>query len=399
MKRYVIIGNGVAGASAAEQIRKTDANGQIDIFSRENHPFYYRPRLPEFLAGDVPVEKFTMHSLDKYKEWNINVHLADNIEYIDPSQKIVRSSKQGLIEYDSLLLANGASCNIPPLPGADKLGVFVLRTIDDAKALQTAAQHYKQAVLVGGGLLGLEAGFGLIKLGLQVKVVEFFDRLLPRQMDEQGAKVLQGLLEKKGFVFHLGARVKEIVGKDQAEAMLLEDGACLPGGIILFSAGVHPNLELGKAIGLDIDKCIKVNASMQTSIEGIYAAGDVAEFQGIPGGIWPIALAQGKVAGSNMAGQEAAYIPKPPSMQLKVAGINLTSAGNIDPDNLLTGLRMRQGDNYRKIVLQDDVIAGFIFLGDSEGVRQCTDAMNQGRHLGELATEIGYPGFDFSQLD
>ncbi|MDR1397345.1 MAG: FAD-dependent oxidoreductase [Desulfarculales bacterium] len=396
MKRYVIIGNGAAGASAAEQIRLLDNEGSITMFTRESHPFYYRPRLPEYLAGEISLDKFTMHSPDKYKQWRVDLRLEDSIVSIDPKAGRVVSAKSGPLDYDALLLACGASANIPSLPGTDKKGVFALRSLEDANAIKAAAARSGQAVLVGGGLMGLEAGHALIKLGLRVQVAEFFGRLLPRQMDAAGAGLLQALLEKMGFVFHLNVRVREISGADCAQGLLLENGTCLPGGLVIFSAGIRPNLEL--AIDLQTDKAIKVNEYMRTSQPGVWAAGDAAEYQGQPGGIWPTAMAQGKAAGADMAGKPFPYLPKPPSASLKVAGINLTSAGDIDPEDKLTAKRLIRGDNYRKIILRDDVIKGFIFLGAAEGVRQCAEAMNQGKKLGSLTDELDREDFDFKRL-
>jgi nitrite reductase (NADH) large subunit len=368
------------------------------MFTREEQPFYYRPRLPEYLAGEISLDKFIMHSLAKYEQWGIEARLNDNILSIDPDGKTVLSAKSGPVAYDALLLACGASSNIPALPGTDKSGVLALRSLKDADAIKEAAGRSRQAVLVGGGLMGLEAGHGLIKLGLKVQVVEFFDRLLPRQMDSAGGKILQTMLENLGFTFYLNARAQEITGGSQADGLLLQDGSKLPGGLVLFSAGIRPNLELAQAIGLKIDKAAQVDQYMRTNHPGIWAAGDMAEYQGQPGGIWPVAMAQGKIAGADMAGRPESYEPKAPSTSLKVAGINLTSAGNIDPDDRLTVKRLQKGNIYRKIVLQDEVIKGFIFLGTTEGIRQCTEAMNRGQKLGSLARELEEENFDFRRL-
>lgn len=402
MKHYVIIGNGVAGATALEQIRKADPSGKIIVFTKESHPFYYRPRLPEFLAGEVALEKFTMRSLNDYRDWGVDIHFNTSVESVDPDKKIVTDSKGTRFAYDALLLAMGATANTPPLKGSDKKGVFTLRTVEDALALRETASACQAAILIGGGLLGLEAGYGLIKLGLNVQVVEFFDHLMPRQMDKRGAAILQGMLEKMGFSFYLGARAQEILGDGRAEGLKLADGTIIPGGMVLCSAGISPNLELARQLaeisGLRIDKAIVVDDYMQTGAPDIWAAGDVAEYHGLPGGIWPSAMAQGRIAGINMAGGKEAYQAKAPSTSLKVAGIKLTSAGDIDPDNKLEAAIVSGQGHYRKIVLKNNVIKGIIFLGDVDGVRQCTDAMNTGKDLGPLAKELNNPDFDFDRL-
>ena len=398
MKRYIIIGNGTAGASAAEQIRNRDKEGSIVIFSREKNPYYYRPRLPEYMTGEAKPEDFTLHSLSRYAEWNVDLRLGENIAAIDPGKKEVTGEKSGVVSYDELLLAAGANSFLPPVTGNDKAGVFTLRTIDDADALINASKKTKTAVLVGGGLLGLEAGRALINLGLKTEVVEFMDRLLPRQLDQVSAKILQGQLEQMGFSFHLSAKAREISGGNTATGLILEDGTAIEGGIILFSAGVRPNLELARAAGLAIDKAVKVDQYMRTSVPGIWAAGDVTEFNGQPCGIWPIAMAQGEAAGASMAGELSAYAPQAPSTTLKVAGIDLISAGNIDADNSGISKCFVSGKVYRKIVLEGDIIKGIIFLGSTNGAYACIEAMNEGRHLGSVVEELDRKDFDFSRL-
>jgi nitrite reductase (NADH) large subunit len=401
MKKYVIIGNGAAGASALERIRALDPQASITVFSKEKYPFYYRPRLPEFLAGEVALEKFTMHSLEQYKQWQVDFRAQTEVTAIDPKGKAARTQDGRETPYDALLLACGANANIPPLPGADKKGVFSLRRVDDAIALRQAASQTSSAILVGGGLLGLEAGHGLIKLGLKVQVVEFFDRLLPRQMDRDGAAMLQAMLEAMGFEFYLGARSREVSGRERAGGLVLEDGRELKSPLILFSAGIAPDLALARSLGKDlrVDKAIVVDEYMRSSIEGVYAAGDAAEFGGMPGGIWPVALSQGRIAGANMTGTPPLrYQPQAPSTTLKIAGISLVSAGNIDADAKLPAAVARQDGYYRKIVLDQGKIAGLIFLGDTAGVKQCQEAMNKGLDVSSHLAALSRRDFDFTLL-
>jgi nitrite reductase (NADH) large subunit len=282
----------------------------------------------------------------------------------------------------------------------NKKGVFSLRRVDDATALRQAAAQTPSAILVGGGLLGLEAGHGLIKLGLKVQVVEFFDRLLPRQMDREGAAMLQSILESMGFEFYLGAKSREISGQEQASGLVLEDGRELQSPLILFSAGVTPDLTLARSLGQDlrVDKAIVVDEYMRASIDGVYAAGDAAEFGGMPGGIWPVALSQGRIAGANMTGAALSYQPQAPSTTLKIAGVSLVSAGNIDADGKLQAVVARQAGYYRKIVLDRGKIAGLIFLGDSAGAKQCQEAMNKGLDVSPHLDALSRRDFDFRLL-
>jgi len=398
MKRYVIIGNGTAGASAAVQIRKRDKEGSVVIFTKERNPYYYRPKLPEYISGELKPASFTMHTLAQYKDWNVDLRLGETITAIDAAKKEVTGEKSGKLHYDELLLALGSQCFLPPVTGSGKAGVFTLRTIDDAEAIIAAAGKTKTAILVGGGLLGLEAGRALVKLGLRVEVVEFMDRLLPRQLDPESAALLQNQLSGMGFAFHLSAKAQEISGGEAAAGLVLADGKNIEGGLVLFSAGVRPNLELARGAGVAIEKAIKVDEYMRTSVPGIWAAGDVCEFNGQACGIWPIAMAQGTAAGASMAGELSAYLPQVPGTTLKVAGIDLISAGNIDAENSGVSKRHVSGNVYRKIVLEGDTIKGVIFLGATKGASECIAAMNEGRRLGPLAAELNRPDFDFSRL-
>ncbi len=211
MASYIILGNGIAANTAAENIHKLEPGSSIHMFSREKHYFYYTPVLPEFLSGEKDVKGMTLHNAEWYTKRNIELHLNTAIAKIDPAKKTVTTGGDDIYSYDKLLLATGGFSFVPPIEGADSPGVYSLRTLADAEAIKGRASKAKKLVLIGGGLLGLEAGNGLRKAGLDVTVVEFFPRLLPRQMDVKGAAILQKQLEGMGFSFYLGAKTKEIV--------------------------------------------------------------------------------------------------------------------------------------------------------------------------------------------
>ena len=398
MKNYVVIGNGVAGATAVDEIRKKDRESNITIFTEEHYSFYYRPKLPFFMAGKSSLESFTLHTSGNYREEGIDLHLDTKILSIDPGKKKVKDSRGNTFSYDALLLASGASAMVPAIPGTDKQNIFTLRTVNDAIELKKAAEKKKKILVIGGGLLGLEAAHGLIQLGSAVEVIEYFDRLLPKQMDPRGALFLRTKLEHMGFSFRLGVTLKEITGGESVSGIVLDGGEQVDGYGVLFSAGIKPNLGLAEKAGINIGKSIKVNEYMETNISGIWAAGDAAEFNGVPGGLWVTAMHQGKCAGLNMAGEKTAYKPSVPSTTLKVAGINLVSSGNIDPEGKLESAVYENGEDYRKIVLEKGLIRGFIFLGNTEGASQCAVAMNSGKNVDELKESLIRADFDFSRL-
>ncbi len=384
MKRYVIIGNGAAANSAAETIRKHDQTGSIVIFSRQPHEFYYAPALPELISGEKNVQGLTIHGSQWYAQRGIDVRLGCPVLDIDSGGRTVSPARGDLVSYDALLLATGGKAFVPPIPGADFPGVFTMHTLDDAVRIRKAMGTGRRAALIGGGLLGLEAGNGLSKAGVRVEVVEVFPRLLPRQTDPEGARMLQIMLEKMGFGFHLGTETRKIVKAGRVLEVYLENGTVLEAEAVLLSAGVLPELELPSQLGLAVDKAVKVDDRMQTSLPGVYAAGDVCEHRGIYYGIWLAAVEQGRVAGSNMAGRPMEYGGTVMANSLKVAGIDLTAFGEIDTDGLHTAHILIDSENsiYRKLVHDQNHILGGIFLGDPQGAAAAMKAMKSGKPPG-----------------
>jgi nitrite reductase (NADH) large subunit len=400
MTTYIIIGNGVAGNAAAESLRKYDKRGKIVIFAKEQFPFYYVPALPEFLAGEKDLSGLIIHNLDWYDKNQIELHLETAIAGIDPAAKTVRTARGERYQYDRLLLATGGNSFVPPIKGADSAGVFTLRTLEDARKLKEFARQARQAILIGGGLLGLEAGNGLRKAGLKITVVEFFPRLLPRQMDVPGAALLQRQMEAMGFNFYLGATTREIKREDGKLHVELQDGESLTADLVLISAGVRPELTLAQSLGLAVDKGVKVDDQMKTALDDVYAAGDLIEHRGRFYGIWPAAQEQGRVAGAAMAGQKVAYAGTVPSNRLKVVGIDLFAAGEIDVEGNLESLVSQNAKRhiYRKLVMKDNVLVGAILLGDLRGSKEIEQAIKTKKDIGALKAELAGGTLDFRRL-
>ncbi len=388
MKKYLIIGNGVAGTTAAENIRKNDPEGQITIVTDEVLPFYYRIRLNEFISGDIQEEALVAKKKQWYGDNRIDLKLGTPVTGADPEKKVLLTGDNQEYSYDVVLVAAGSHSFIPPIKGADKPGVFALRSIQNARDIVTRARGLKDVILIGGGLLGLEAGNALRKLDKKITVVEFFPRLLPRQLDVDGAKRLQTIMEDMGFSFRLGTKTEEITGEDQVTGVRLEGGETLSAGMVIISAGVRPNLELAEALGVEKDKGIKVDEHLRTNRPDVYAAGDVAEFRGFPYGIWPAAMEQGRIAGINMAGGAASYDGTTMANSLKVVGIDLASAGDIDADGKFESQVVRDEKVYKKIVIDDNRIIGCIMLGDTKGFQKVTGMMSEKRDVSQIKDEI-----------
>ncbi len=389
MKTYLVIGNGVAGTSAAEAIRQQDPKGSITILSEEDILFYYRIRLNDFIAGDIGEDKLIAKKEAWYQEQRIDLRLNTRITTLDAAGKRLTTDSGETLAFDRLLLATGSHSFLPPIEGIGQQGVFALRHIKDARAILAQAEKSEEVILIGGGLLGLEAGNALRKLGKKVTVVEFFPRLLPRQLDDKGAKRLQKLMEKMGFSFRLAAITKTITGsKGRADGIVLEGGDALKGQMIIVSAGVRPNLELAKTGGLDCDKGVKVNDRLETSASDIYAAGDVAEHQGVVSGIWPAAMQQGKVAGANMAGGEVQYNGSTISNILKVAGIDVAAAGNIDAEGRYESQVVSSGSIYKKLVIENNRLIGCVMVGDTKNFNTITRYITEQRDIGTLKNSL-----------
>ena len=400
MGRYIIIGDGVAGARAAVKIREADPKGEIHLFTEEPFPFYYRVRFPELIVGEVSISDLIIHSKEFYERREILLHLEEKITGGDPRKREVKSEKERSYSYDSLLLATGGRAFIPSIKGVEKRGVFALRSMKDAVDFKEYLTGIRKAILIGGGLVGLETGGALIRHGIQVAVVEHNPRILPKQMDPEGARILQEKMEGMGFSFFLNARSEEILGREKAEGLRLEDGRTVEGDMVILSAGVRPNIDLAVRMGLETRNGVMVNDRMETRTDAVFAAGDLAEHRGCCYGIWPAAQRQGEVAGTNMAGGNAVYEGTTVSNTLKIVGIDLTSAGEIDAEGKYECVVRsdREKCTYCKVAFMEDKIVGCILLGDSKEKKEILLAIEGKVPIKALRGSMLDKGFDFKKL-
>lgn len=395
---YIIIGNGVAGTEAAKVIRQRDPSAEIKIFTQDHYPFYSRPRLPELLAREVGVEEIFVHNCEWYHKNKIQLYLNCTVKNIDTKNQKITLVDKSNFTYNKLLLALGSSSVLPPIEGINTIeGVFTLRSVEDVLTITKRAALSKTVTLIGGGLLGLEAGNGLGKLGLSVTVVEFFDRLLPRQLDGEGSVILQKQMEDIGLKFFLGAQSKSIKNSGSTKILELKDGRVIESNFILVSAGIKPNITLAQETGISVNKGILANDRMETNITHIYAAGDVAEHKGRIYGIWPAAQRQGVIAGSNMAGGNEMYMGTVPSTSLKVAGIHLTSMGDIlTEDKTVEQVKVKNSskNTYKKLFIKDGKLVGAIFLGDTKNAYEMGQLMEKKVDVSKYKEKILETDFD-----
>jgi len=407
---FVIIGNGVAGITAARAL--SEGRGEVEVYAQEAHHYYPRPRLQSFLAGEIKLEELPLYPPAWYEKRGISVHLGVEVVELDPTAKRIALADGRQVSYDRLLLAAGSRPFVPPIEGVDGGGVFTLRTIEDALAIKRWAAGVERAVIVGGGLLGLEAARALTVLGLGVAVLERGPYLLRRQLDAEGGALMRELVGAMGIEVVLEASSQAILGDGTsplklggiegglATGVLLEDGRRIEGDLILVATGIHSNVRLAQEAGLEVNRGVVVDDHLRTSAGDIYAAGDAAEFQGQVYGIIPAALEQARVAALNMLGEEATYQGTVPSNTLQVVGIDCASIGIIQPpeDEGYQEFRKAEGEVYKKLVLKDGRLVGAILLGDRKEVAPISQLVRREADVSRYAERLLDDDFDWKGL-
>ena len=399
--RVIIIGNGLAGTIAAKTLREMDQEIEIDIFSDEKYHYYPRPNLIEFLAGSFPLKRIFAYSEEWYRNQKIKVYLERTVKKILPDSQEIDVEGGKREKYDVLLLANGSFPFVPPFKGVEKRGVFTLRTLEDALSILEYIKNHKRVAIIGGGLLGLEIARAISSRGAEVKVVEFFDHLLPRQLDSQGSSVLISQIEKMGINIYLGLATEEIIGRDEVKGLKFKGGKELEADMAIMAAGIRPDVKMGKEAGLEADRGLVVDDYLQTSHTKIFAAGDIIQHRGKIYGIIPASFEQARLAASNILGQKKKYEGTVPWNTLKVAGLHLASIGLISPEKdsqKEIRTEIREEGIYKKIIIEEGIIVGAIWLGTKKGVNEISQAISQRKNIEKWKDSILEDDFDFSSL-
>ena len=369
--KLVMIGNGMAGCRTLEELLKHAPDlYDITVFGAEPHPNYNRIMLSPVLAGEMGVKDIILNPLDWYKDNNINLHLGKKIEKIDRVNRTVIASDGTKAQYDRLLLATGSSPFILPVPGKDLPGVIGYRDIADTDMMIESARLHKHAVVIGAGLLGLEAANGLLLRGMDVTVVHIADWIMERQLDKASADMLMKSLEEKGIKFKLNASTSELVKGESGRvcALKLKDGETIPADIVVMAAGIRPNAELAKSAGIHTNRGVVVNDTMQTYDPRVYAIGECAEHRGIAYGLVAPLFEQAKVCANHLAMHGIGrYTGSVTSTKLKVTGIDVFSAGEFMGGDGVDEIVLHDpsGGVYKKLVLKDDKLIGAVMYGDT----------------------------------
>jgi len=399
--KVVIIGNGLAGTMAAKAIRELEGEVEVEVFAAETYAYYPRPNLIEFLAGRMSYDRTFAFSSDWQTRQKIAIHLGQPVVKISPDRRVVGLATGQEVAYDRLLLANGASAVIPLIKGTDKRGTFALRTLEDALRILDYLKSHPQVVVLGGGLLGLEIARALKTRGADVQIVEFLDRLLPRQLDSPAATILKSQLERMGLKVRLGAAAEEILGQQEVEGVRLKSGEKMEAQMAVVAAGAVPNLDIAADAGLATERGILVNDFLQTSDPHIYAAGDSVQHKGLVYGIIPACFDQARAAAYNILGLEKKYQGTVVSHTLKVAGLHLTSLGLVNPQEAgHEEIRMEIPELgvYKKIVVGDGILRGAIWLGTKQSVSEISRAVLMQRDVSRWRESLLEDTFDFSVL-
>ena len=373
-KHHVIIGASAAGLAALEAIRSVDRECQVTVLSKEKRPLYSRVGLTHFLDGTVRPAGMNTHGAEYFER--LNARLLDGVAAVrvDPKSRAVALSNRRTLRYDNLLVASGSSAVIPPIPGVRLRGVYPCITRNDALAIDRALARARHVVVIGAGLIGIQAADAMVKRQKRVAIVEQMPHVMPTMVDPAAARLFEDLLREAGHTVRTGVQAAEIVGKaGRVSGVRLEGGDVLPGQVCIVAVGVRPNLEFLDGTRIQRRQGVLVDATQQTNLKHVYAAGDVAEttdrFSGqrVVIAIWPEALNQGRVAGLNMAGQPAMYEGSMAMNTTSVMGLPIASVGLWQVTDTAEYRIHSQLDamkrTYRKLVFKDDALLGALLVG------------------------------------
>ncbi|HEY8362440.1 MAG TPA: FAD-dependent oxidoreductase [Tissierellaceae bacterium] len=366
LDKIIIIGNGIAAISAIKAIREVDKDSEIHLFGEEPFYPYSRIRLSKGLLSSLQEDKILIQNREWYDDNNINLYIGSRVISIDVDKKVVKLFDGGLMSFTKVLLAGGSSNIMPNVAGINKNGVYTLRTLKDAWDIKEGIKDKKTVLVIGGGVQGIEIAWSLSQMGKNVIIAQNTDRLMSKQLDKISSEILQNKVAEKGVKILVNTEVTEITGRENVEGFKLSNGEKYDCDAVIYSIGTKPNIDFLKGTPINLDRGVIVNNKMETNIEGIYAAGDIAQYNGNIFGLWNIAIEQGKVAGYNIAGKDAIYKYVPPVTTLNAFDLSLFSMGIVD-EALVTNIVVEEhiGDAiYKKIFIKDNLVKGAIVVGN-----------------------------------
>jgi len=364
----VVVGNGMAGMRTVEELLKLAPDlYHITVFGAEPHGNYNRILLSPVLAGEKTVDDIMLHTREWYAQNGITLHAGDPVVRIDRKARTVQALSGIKVSYDRLLLATGSTPFIVPVPGHELPGVIGFRDIDDVDTMLRAAREHRHAVVIGGGLLGLEAANGLQRQGMDVTVVHMSGSLMNQQLDAPASMLLKTALEARGLRFLMQAQTAEILGSERVQGVRFADGSSIPADLVVMTAGVRPNIALAKEAGLHCERAIVVDDCLQSYDPRVYAVGECVQHRRATFGLVAPIWEQARVCGAHLAGAgHRRYVQQASATKLKVTGIDLYSAGDIIGGEGSEDLVLRDPRRgvYKRLVVQGNRLAGAVLYGE-----------------------------------
>ena len=384
--KYVILGNGTAGHNAAFAIRSRDKEGSLVMVSDEPYRSYHRPQLTKALLSDMRIDQIAVKPESWYEENGITQILGFTAVKIDPEKKEVELNDGRSLHYEKLIYALGSECFVPPIPGREAEGVVAVRRFHDAQKVAHFLSDTKQAVVIGGGVLGLEAAWELRQAGAEVTVLEVAPVLMGRQLDAEAGELLKKICGEQGVSVETGVQVEKIFcGEDgkRVGGVKLADGREMPAQLVIISSGIRANIVLAKDAGIRTDRAVIVNEKMETSVPDIYACGDCAEFRGVNYALVMQAMGEGKVAGAQAAGDNSAvYELKEPALTFRGMNTSLFAAGDNgkheEKNYRVFDASDKEHGQYRRYYFTDDKLCGVILIGDTSRMMKLTKLLEAG---------------------
>jgi len=391
-EKLVLVGNGMAGVRTLEELLKIDADKyDITVFGAEPHPNYNRIMLSPVLAGDKTIDDIILNPVEWYAENKITLKTGDPVVRIDRINNKVMTEGGEEADYDRLLLATGSNPFIIPIPGADLEGVIGFRDIADVDTMLAAAKNHKKAVVIGGGLLGLEAANGLMLNGMEVTVVHLLDSLMERQLDKPASALLKASLEERGLNFLMEAQTASIEGDSRVTSVKFADGSEVEADLVVMAVGIRPNMVLAQEAGIHCDRGIVVNDTMQTYDPKVYSVGECVQHRDTCYGLVAPLFDQAKVAANHLAqvGSKR-YEGSVTSTKLKVTGIDLFSAGEFHEEEGDEAIVLQDPatDTYKKLVIRDNKIKGAVMYGDTMDGTWYFQLMREGTDISDFRKTI-----------
>lgn len=365
---YLILGNGAAGYQAAKAIRDRDRTASVVMISDEPYRSYNRPMLTKSIMAELDEDQIAIQDEKWYEEQNIVQVLGKKVASVDTGEKEVSLEDGTRLKYTKLIYALGAECFIPPIPGSEKEAVVAIRRLEDTKKVAELLPSVKNVVVIGGGVLGLEAAWEMKKAKCSVTVLEIAPVLMGRQLDEPAGGLLKEIGQDCGIMIRTNVQPAEILGNERVSAVRLKDGEEIPADMVIISSGVRSNIGLAQQMGLETDRGVVVNSRMETSMADVYACGDCAQYQNVNYAIWPEAVDQGKVAGANAAGDKTEYVQVPAALTFHGMNTALYAVGDTGKNPNLVYKTVELKDmgrkQYKKYYFLNNRLCGVILIGD-----------------------------------